>query len=69
MIQDLCETAQPVPLQFDTFYPWLDLAGLSVFAATGAGATRRRLFGETPTTTRKRVLAMRSASHSRALCR
>jgi uncharacterized membrane protein YeiH len=25
-----------VPLQFDTFYPWLDLAGLSVFAASGA---------------------------------
>lgn len=33
-----------MPLQFDTFYPWLDLAGLSVFAATGALlAARRRL--------------------------
>jgi hypothetical protein len=44
MIQDLCETPQPVPLQFDTFHPWLDLAGLSVFAATGALlAARKRL--------------------------
>lgn len=33
-----------MPLQFDTFYPWLDLAGLSVFAVTGALlAARKRL--------------------------
>jgi uncharacterized membrane protein YeiH len=33
-----------MPLQLDTFYPWLDLAGLSVFAATGALiAARKRL--------------------------
>ena len=37
---------------------------LSQFAAD-----YRRFFGETPTTTRKRVLAMRSASYSPALCR
>lgn len=34
----------PMPLQLDTFYPLLDLAGLSVFAATGAlVAARKRL--------------------------
>lgn len=33
-----------MPLHFDNFYPWLDLAGLSVFAATGALlAARKRL--------------------------
>jgi hypothetical protein len=33
-----------VTLQFDTFYPWLDLAGLTVFAASGALlAARKRL--------------------------
>ena len=31
-----------MPLQFDTFYPWLDLAGLSVFAATGALLAARK---------------------------
>jgi len=29
-------------VQFDTFYPWLDLAGLSVFAATGALLAARK---------------------------
>ena len=33
-----------MPLHFDNVYPWLDLAGLSVFAATGALlAARKRL--------------------------
>jgi uncharacterized membrane protein YeiH len=31
-----------MPLHFDTFYPWLDLAGLSVFAATGALLAARK---------------------------
>lgn len=31
-----------MPLQFDTFYPWLDLAGLSVFAASGALLAARK---------------------------
>src|SRR5688572_14319429 len=29
-------------LQLDSFYPWLDLAGLSVFAATGALLAARK---------------------------
>jgi len=33
-----------MPLHFDTFLPWLDLAGISVFAASGALlAARKRL--------------------------
>lgn len=31
-----------MPVQIDTFYPWLDFAGLSVFAASGALLAARR---------------------------
>ena len=38
------ETFDPMTLQLDSFYPWLDLIGLAVFAATGAlQAARKRL--------------------------